>query len=64
MEASGPAVYTESHSAMRWPVVFHGVFWLSLTAGLLSASFLFRPLQNPLYAALVVCCHDHEATSK
>lgn len=55
MEDSGPAVYTESHSAMRWPVVFHGVFWLSLTAGLLSASFLFRPLQNPLYAALGVC---------
>jgi hypothetical protein len=40
---------------MRWPVLFHGVFWLLLTAGLLSVSFVFRPLQNPLYAALVVC---------
>ena len=40
---------------MRWPVVFHGVFWLSLTAGLLSASFVFPPLQSPPYAALMAC---------
>lgn len=52
---SGPAVYAENHSAMRWPVVFHGVFWLSLTAGLALSSFLFPPLQSPPYAALIAC---------
>jgi hypothetical protein len=28
-----PASYAEDHRALRWPLVFHGVFWSLLIAG-------------------------------